>query len=78
MKLGFYLIGIFVLISNSLVLYASFLHAYFFNDYVFSVHINLFGEAHVELIILTIVLILSLITSLKLVSHLTAHPKNIP
>jgi hypothetical protein len=70
--------GLFVLLANSFVLYASFLHAYFFNDYLFSVDINSFGEAHIELVLLTIILGISLISSIKIITHLTAHPKNIP
>ena len=72
------MLGLFVLITNSLVLYGSFLHAYFFNDFMFSVHINLFGESHIELIVLTLVLIVSVGSTIKLVSYLTAHPENIP
>lgn len=45
---------------------------------MFSVHINLFGEAHIELIVLTLVLIISVGSTIKLVSYLTAHPENIP
>jgi hypothetical protein len=78
MKLGFYLMGIFVLLANSFVLYVSFLHAYFFNDYLFSVHINSFGEAHIELVLLTFILAISFVSSIKIITHLTAHPKNIP
>jgi len=44
------------------VLYITFLHAYFFNDYVFSAHINQYGEAHIELIVLGISLVIGIYT----------------
>jgi hypothetical protein len=51
-------IGITCLIANSVVLYISFLWAYFSNDYVFSARINDFGEAHLEFILLPLTIIL--------------------
>ena len=39
----------------SLIMFITFLWAYFFNDYVFAVSINSFGEAHIELLLLTLV-----------------------
>jgi len=54
---AFVIIGLLIGLSNSVVLYLSFLFAYF-NDYVFSVNINLFGEAHIELLIFSLALLL--------------------
>ena len=51
------ILGLLIGISNSIVLYLSFLFAYF-NDYVFSVNINNFGEAQVEFIVLPLALLL--------------------
>lgn len=51
-------IGLTCLIANSIVLYISFLWAYFSNNYVFSARINDFGEAHFEFILLPVTLIL--------------------
>ena len=53
------ILGLLIGISNSIVLYLSFLFAYF-NDYVFSVNINTFGEAQVELVIISVALLLFL------------------
>jgi len=36
----------------SLILFVIFLYSYFFNNYVLYTHINFFGEAHIELIVL--------------------------
>ena len=41
----------------SLILFIIFLYSYFFNNYVLSININFFGEAHVELIVLTVMFI---------------------
>ena len=57
MKKPFVIIGLLIGISNSVVLYLSFLFAYF-NDYVFSVNINTYGEAQVEFIVLPLALLL--------------------
>jgi len=51
-----------MLAANNIVLYVTFLHAYFFNDYTFSAHINLYGEAHIELFILGASLIIGIFT----------------
>ena len=59
-------IGITCLFANSLVLYISFLWAYFSNDYVFSARINDFGEAHLEFILLPITIILGLYAIISL------------
>jgi len=59
-------IGLGCLVSNSIVLYATFLWAYFFNGYVFAAQINAFGEAHIEFIMLPISIILGLYASFSL------------
>jgi len=59
-------IGLTCLLANSLVLYISFLWAYFSNDYVFSARINDFGEAHFEFILLPITIILGLYAIINL------------
>jgi heme/copper-type cytochrome/quinol oxidase subunit 2 len=61
-KLVIYLFGLLMLAANNIVLYVTFLHAYFFNDYTFSAHINQYGEAHVELFVLGASLIIGLLT----------------
>lgn len=45
-------VGIGSLLANSIVLYITFLFAYFSNDYVFSININKYGEAYLEFIII--------------------------
>ena len=52
--------------ANSVVLYVTFLWAYFFNGYVFSTQINAFGEAHIEFVILPVSIILGLYASFGL------------
>ena len=52
--------------SVSVILYITFLWAYFFNDYVFSTRINAFGEAHIEFVVLPISIILGLYASFVL------------
>ena len=41
----------------SLIFFTIFLFTYFFNDYVLCIHINFFGEAHIELIVFTAIFI---------------------
>ncbi len=77
-KTALYLFSLFILISNSIVLYVSFLYAYFFNDYQFSVHINLLGEAYIELIFLTVSVILAIIFAIKLIIHFNKNPEKLP
>jgi len=52
--------GIASLIANSIVLYITFLLAYFSNGYVFSVNINTYGEAHLEFIIIPLSLVIGI------------------
>ena len=40
----------------SILMFITFLHAYFGNDYRFAIDINSFGEAHIELALLIIVI----------------------
>jgi len=63
-------IGITCLIANSVVLYISFLWAYFSNDYIFSARINDFGEAHFEFILLPLTIILGLYAAVNLFRHM--------
>lgn len=65
-KVLIYGIGLGCLVSNSIVLYITFLWAYFFNGYVFAAQINAFGEAHIEFIMLPISIILGLYASFSL------------
>jgi hypothetical protein len=51
-KLVLYSIGLACLLANSIVLYLTFLYAYFGNNYQFSADINMFGEAHLEFVLL--------------------------
>ena len=50
--------GYFLAFSLSLTLVIMFYFSYYLNDYVLVININLFGEAHFELILLTIVFII--------------------
>jgi len=61
-----YAIGVTCLISNSVVLYITFLWAYFTNNMVFSARINDFGEAHFELVFLTLSIFLGSYAVIKL------------
>jgi len=63
-------IGLTCLISNSIVLYVSFLWAYFSNDYVFSVRINDFGEAHIEFFLLPLTILLGLYSIIVLFKNM--------
>ena len=63
-------IGITCLIANSIVLYISFLWAYFSNDYVFSARINDLGEAHFEFVLLPVTIILGLYAVVNLFRHM--------
>jgi len=63
-------IGLGCLVSNSIVLYITFLWAYFFNGYVFATQINAFGEAHVEFILLPISIILGFYASFSLFNQM--------
>ena len=65
-KILIYSIGLGCLAANSVVLYITFLWAYFFNDYVFSTRINALGEAHIEFVVLPISIILGLYASFSL------------
>jgi len=51
-KLVLYSVGLACLLANNIVLYLTFLYAYLGNNYQFSAHINMFGEAHLEFILL--------------------------
>ena len=62
-------IGLLGLIANNIVLYITFLYAYFFNDYRFSFTINQFGEAHLEFIVLPLTLALGIIASITLLKN---------
>jgi len=53
-------IGISSLVANSVILYITFLFAYFSNNYVFSININNYGEAYIELIIIPVSLLLGI------------------
>jgi len=54
------------LIANSIVLYITFLFAYFSNNYVFSININSYGEAYLEFIVLPISLVVGLYSVVNL------------
>lgn len=53
------LIGIIVLLANSVTLYITFLFAYFNNGKIM-VHINNYGEANLELILIPVTIILGI------------------
>jgi len=59
-KIVLTLLGIAILLANTIVLYITFLVAYFFNDMQFSFCINKYGEANFELMLLSISLFLGL------------------
>jgi len=63
-------IGITCLIANSIVLYISFLWAYFSNNYIFSARINDLGEAHLEFILLPLSIILGLYAAINLFRYM--------
>lgn len=48
----------FIAVGLAIILFTTFLFAYFFNDYRFSININMFGEAHIELIVLIVIIAL--------------------
>lgn len=73
-KLSICILGILILLANSIVLYLSFLHAYFYNNFMFISNINGYGEAHIELIVLSMALIIAFFTALKMISVLTKRP----
>lgn len=58
-------IGIACLISNSLVLFYTFFIAYF-NDYQVLINVNNFGEAHLELFLIPISIILGIYSIIAL------------
>ena len=53
-------IGLTCLIVNSIILYITFLYAYFLNDNIFSAKINDFGEAHIEFFLLPLTIIIGI------------------
>ena len=59
-KLLISVIGVAALIANSVVLYITFLWAYFTNDYTVTAKINTIGEVHMEFILLPISIILGI------------------
>jgi hypothetical protein len=69
-----YSIGLGFLIANNIVLYLTFLWAYFFNDYVFSTNINAFGEANFEFVILPISIILGVYACFSLFKQSLNNP----
>ena len=69
-------IGLTCLIANSIVLYVSFLWAYFSNNYVFSARINDFGEAHFEFVLLPLTIILGLYATVILFRYLPKQVNN--
>ena len=62
--------GIACLVANSIVLYGTFLWAYFSNNYVFAVNINAIGEAHIEFILLPTTIILGSYAAVTLFRHM--------
>ncbi|MBN2603947.1 MAG: hypothetical protein JXA91_07450 [Candidatus Thermoplasmatota archaeon] len=70
MNILVYILGLGFLVANSIVLYITFLWAYFFNDFVFSASINKFGEAHVEFIILPLTIIIGTYASYKMLKSI--------
>jgi len=75
LKLLVYSIGLCCLIANNIVLLISFLWAYFFNDYIFIANINKFGEAHLELIILPVSLLLGIYAIFGILNQLKENRK---
>lgn len=63
------IIGLALLISNSFVLYAIFLEAYF-NNFIAVFEINKLGEAHVEFVFMPINLILGIYAIKLIISDL--------
>ncbi|MFH1013880.1 MAG: hypothetical protein V1769_05170 [Thermoplasmatota archaeon] len=64
-----------MLAANNVVLYVTFLHAYFINNFTFSAHINQFGEAHIELIILGLSLLIGIYTIVHFLRTMTVENK---
>jgi len=62
LRMLLYGFGAACLIANTVILYVTFVWAYFFNDFVFRANINKLGEAPSELIILTISIIVGFYT----------------
>ena len=69
-------IGITCLLVNSIVLYITFLWAYFSNNYVFSTNINSLGEAHIEFILLPLTIILGIYASIYLFKYIPRQIKS--
>jgi len=53
-------VGYSLMMVSMLVMMLTFYYAYFFNDMVFSVTINSFGEAHLEAVLICIMLVFGL------------------
>lgn len=53
LRFSWYMLSLGILFANSIVLYATFLFAYFINNYVFAISINSINEADFELWFLT-------------------------
>jgi hypothetical protein len=70
-------IGIASLIANSMVLYITFLWAYFFNNFVFAVNINTIGEAHLEFFILPASIFLGIYGTINLIKYLPRRQSNV-
>ncbi len=65
-----YFIGFACLISNSIILYVTFLWAYLFNDFKLSIDINSIGEAHIEFFLIPITIIIGLYSIRGLIKYL--------
>ena len=73
-----WILALLLILANNIILYITFLHAYFFNNYIFIASINKFGEAHLELVLLTIIIFLGIYVVgwiIKTTTHKTIIPE---
>jgi len=68
------IMGIGCLLAHSIVILITFLYAYFYNNYIFIANINGIGEAHFELILIPITIILGMYGILYVFKKLVTDP----
>lgn len=55
-----------LLLAPSIAMYMAFIHAFFREGYRFAIAINIYNEAHIELVIITFIMILALVSVYKI------------
>ena len=64
------IIGYGLSITIQTIMYITFLYAYFINDMQFAITINTYNEAHIELILLPITMIISIVGYHKMIKQI--------